>query len=194
MTTFRRWLFLGLVLLGAQLSAGCYLGYTNRPVLFPGVALTPAYARPGVSGPCGPNCYREFGGGGACGGSLFAGRGGGQYAGYGAAGAPVVTGPVYDAGPMGYDVPVYGGSYPVPTGTPGCVGCGAGGGVTYGGIPIAGGPGGPPIAVTPPAGGPLYGVPFDSGTVPTLKPPPGSVPLQMPAEMKEAKKIVPAGK
>lgn len=186
MTAIRHWLFLGLVLLGTQLSAGCYLGYTNRPVLFPGVALSPAYARPGVGNPCGPSCYREFGGGGACGGSLFAG--------YGGTAMPAVGGPVYDAGPTGYNVPGYGGGYPVPAGTPGCVGCGAGAGVPFGGIPIAGTPGGPPIAVTPPAGGPLYGIPYDSGTVPTLKPPPGSIPLQMPAEVKEAKKIVPAGK
>ncbi len=193
MTALRRWFFLGLVLLGTQLSSGCYLGLTNRPVLFPGVALSPAYAHPGAGNPCaacGPTCYREFGGGG-CGGSLFTG----SSAGYGPAGAPVVSGPVYDGGPIGY-----GGAFPGPTGVPGCVGCGAGvgvpvGGIPVGAIPIAVGPGGPPIAGTPPVGGgPIHGIPFDSGTVPTLKPPPGSVPLQMPSEVKESKKIIAAGK
>jgi hypothetical protein len=187
MTTVCRRLLFGLVLLGTQLSAGCYLGYTNRPVVFPGVAYAPAYARAGVVNPClpcGPTCYREFGPAG-CGGSLFPG----QYAGYGVAGPPAVSGPVTDAAPIGYDVPVYGSGYPAAAGTPGCVGCGAGGG-----IPIAGTPGGPPIAVTPPAGGPVYGVPFDSGAVPTLKPPPGSVPLQMPNEVKESKKVIAAGR
>jgi hypothetical protein len=186
MMQFRRWLFLGLILLGTQLSAGCYLGYTNRPVLFPNVALTPAVARPGSPCGCGPTCYREFGPSG-CGGSLFAGSGAGA--------APVVTGPVYDA-PVSvlppYGGPAYGGGYPAPAPTPGCVGCAANHG-GFSGIPIAGSVGGPPIAVSP-AGGPIYGVPYDSGAVPTLKPPGGSIPLQMPNEVKESKKIVATGK
>lgn len=167
MTHVRRWLFLGLVLLGTQLSTGCYLGYTNRPVLFPGIALSPAYARPGVGVGCGPTCYREFGGGPAL------------------TNGPVVTGPVYDGG------------YPTmaPAPGPGCAGCTS----QYppGAVPIAGAPGGPPIAMS--SGGtmvPAGWVPFDSGTVtiPTVKPPAGSVPLQMPSEVKESKKIVTAGK
>jgi hypothetical protein len=209
MTRFRRWLLLGLILLGSQFSAGCYLGYTNRPILFPSVALSPSYVRPGGAAGCGPSCYREFGPSG-CGGSLLGGP-----VGYGYAGAPVVAGPVYD-GPVintmpvgGYDLPVYGsysapiygGGYSAPAPTPGCVGCGANAahsGIpfagTTGGIPIAGTTGGPPIAVSPPAGGPIHGVPYDSGAVPTLKPPPGSIPLQMPNEVKESKKIIAAGK
>ncbi len=193
MTLFRRWLFLGLILLGTQLSAGCYLGYTNRPVLFPNVAVTPAVVRPGAAAGCGPSCYREFGPSG-CGGSLFAGSG----AGFGSGAAPVVNGPVYDA-PVatvppygGYGMPVYGGGFTAPAPTPGCAGCAANAG-GYSGIPIAGSVGGPPIAVSP-AGGPIHGVPYDSGTVPTLKPPVGSIPLQMPSEVKESKKIVAAGK
>lgn len=169
MTQFRRWLLLIPLLVGTQLSTGCYLGLTSRPVLFPNVALSPAYVRPGgvSGGPCAPACYRPFGDGP----SLLGG------AGYGG-GVPVVSGPVYDAPPAG------------------CTTCGSGHG-----IPIAGGPGGPPIAVSPPVmipsggvpGGPIYGVPFDSGTVvPTVKPPVGSVPLQMPSEVKESKKLVSA--
>ena len=100
---------------------------------------------------------------------------------------PVVSGPVYNAAPAG------------------CTTCGSGDGIPVGGAPIPIGtfPGGPPIATTPPVvvpsgwvpgGGPNYGVPFDSGTVPTVKPPAGSVPLQMPSEMKESKKLVSTGK
>jgi hypothetical protein len=199
MTRFRRWLLLVPLLVGTQLSTGCYLGLTSRPVLFPNVALSPAVVRPGVgyNTPCGPACYRPFGDGP----SVLGGPG------YGG-GVPVVGGPVYDAapiavsGPHGYDVPIYGGSYPVP----GCTSCGGGpavphGAVQYGPapvvsgypIPIAGAPGGPPIAVSP-AGGPIHGIPFDSGMVPTVKPPVGSVPLQMPSEVKESKKLVSAGK
>jgi hypothetical protein len=206
MTRLRRWMFLGLVLLGSQLSAGCYLGYTNRAVLFPNVALSPAYARAGTAGGygCGPSCYREFGpGSGACGGSLL----GGPFA-----GGPVVTGPVCDAPvtvlppagmPVSYGPPV---GYGPPTGTPGCTSCGTGGSYPLGGmpIPIASGPGGPPIATSPPpgymqpgfvpTGGPIHVGPFDSGIVPTVKPPLGSVPLQMPSEVKESKKIAATGK
>lgn len=207
MTHLRRLIFLGLVLLGSQLSAGCYLGYTNRAVLFPNVALTPAYARPGAAGGagCGPSCYREFGpGSGACGGSLFAG----PLAGGSLAGGPVVTGPVYDAPvtmmpPAGFPV-----GYAPPAGyaQPGCTSCGTGGSYPLGGmpIPIASGPGGPPIATSPPSGymqpgfvptgWPTHVGPFDSGIVPTVKPPVGSVPLQMPSEVKESKKIVATGK
>lgn len=197
MMLLRRWMFLGLVLLGTQLSTGCYLGYTSRPVLFPNVALTPAVVRPGAAAGCGPSCYREFGPSG-CGGSLFAGAGV----------APVVTGPVYDA-PVGfpttfggydpsnygggYSAPVYGGGYSVPGPTPGCVGCAANGGGGFSGIPIAGSVGGPPIAVSP-AGGPIHGIPADSGTVPTVRPPSGSIPLQMPGEVKESKRIIATGK
>lgn len=197
MTRLRRWLLLVPLLVGTQLSTGCYLGLTSRPVLFPNVALSPAYVRPGggLGNPCGPSCYRE-GGPTACGGSLLGGPA------FGAMG-PVVGGPVYDAapiavsGPPGYDVPVYGGAYPVP----GCTSCGGGQTVPYGAapvssgypIPIAGVPGGPPIAVSP-AGGPIHGVPYDSGMIPTVKPPVGSIPLQMPSEVKESKKLVSAGK
>ncbi len=145
------------------------------------------------------------------------GYGGQGYGGPGSGGSPTVTGPVYDA-PVtmmpssgGYDLPVYGGGYSTPAPTPGCAGCGASGG-GMSGIPIAGTVGGPPIAVSPagggmpsgpyyggvpnvvPGGGPVHGVPYDSGAVPTLKPPPGSIPLQMPSEMKEAKKIAISGK
>ena len=205
MMPIRRWLFLGLVLLGTQLSAGCYLGYTSRPVLFPNVALTPAVVRPGAAAGCGPSCYREFGPSG-CGGSLFAGSGA----------APVVAGPVYDA-PVGFpttfggydpsgfgggylppvyggghSAPVYGGGVSVPGPTPGCLGCAANGG-GYSGIPIAGSVGGPPIAVSP-AGGPIHGIPADSGMVPTVRPPSGSIPLQMPGEVKESKRIIATGK
>jgi hypothetical protein len=207
MIQLRRLIFLGLVLLGSQLSAGCYLGYTNRAVLFPNLALSPAYARPGTAGGygCGPSCYREFGpGSGACGGSLL----GGPFAGGPIAGGPVVTGPVYDAPvtvlpPAG--VPV-GFGYGPAVGTPGCTSCGTGGSYPVGGapIPIASGPGGPPIATSPPSGymppgfvptgGPIHVGPFDSGIVPTVKPPVGSVPLQMPNEVKESKKIVATGK
>ena len=180
MTHTRRLLFLGLVLVGSQLSTGCYLGYTNRPVLFPNVAITPV--RPYGTG-CGPaGCYREFGPG-ECGGALFPGRLAGV-------GGPAVAGPVYDA-PVGYN-------------PAGCTDCG-------GGIPLAAGYGGAPIAVSPNVpqpgvpvyppgevpvyphgsvpmqmpGGTSYGVPYDSGIVPTLKPPAGSVPLQMPTEVKK---------
>jgi len=175
MTHVRRWLFLGLVLLGTQLSAGCYLGLTSRPVLFPNVALTPAIPRPAGVG-CGPACYREFGGP-----SLLSG--------------PAVTGPVYDAAPMGYGgMPAgYGGGYSTPT--PGCAGCSSSQ-YPMSGVPIAGTFGGPLIAGTPGTLVPTGAVPFDSGTVtfPTVKPPAGSIPLQMPSEVKESKKIVAAGK
>lgn len=188
MARLKRLLFLGFALAASQLSTGCYLGYTNRPILFPKIAVTPA--RPILAGGgacgCGAGCYREFGPSG-CGGSLFPGRfdGGG------------VSGPVYDA-PVGYDG--YGGGFLVSGGgQPGCATCGGGGG-----IPIASGYGGPPIAVTPGGqypgvpvvpsggvptqmpGGPIQGVPYDSGLVPTVKPPAGgSVPLQMPNEVKK---------
>lgn len=166
MTHVRRWLFLGLVLLGTQLSAGCYLGYTNRPVLFPGIACGPKICgAPACAAPtCGTCCYHPFGGGP----SLL--------------GGPAVAGPVYDAG------------YPAAAPTPGCVGCSSQ--YPTGGIPIAGSVGGAPIAGTPGAMVPSGWVPFDSGTVttPTVKPPAGSVPLQMPSEMKESKKIFSAGK
>lgn len=184
MSQIRRSLFLGVILLGTQLSTGCYLGYTSRPVLFPNVALSPAVARPGtaVTG-CGPSCYREFGSSG-CGGSLF----GGPAAGTG----PVVTGPVYDAPvtvlpPYYPGIPVYGTGFTAPAPTAGCAGCATNAG-GYEGVPIAGSVGGPPIAVSP-AGGSIHGVPYDSGAVPTLKPPGGSIPLQMPNEVKESKKI-----
>lgn len=183
MTHSRRLLFLGLVLVASQFSTGCYLGYTNRPVLFPNVAITPARPVLATGGGCGPSCYREFGGSG-CGGSLFAGRpaGGG------------VGGPVYDAPAVVYDGPASGYSGGMPGysgGMPGCTNCGSG-------VPIASGYGGPPIAGTPgvpvvpsgwvpmqmPGGG-NSGIPFDSGAVPTVKPPGGSVPLQMPNEVKK---------
>jgi hypothetical protein len=50
-----------------------------------------------------------------------------------------------------------------------------------------------PAGVVP--SGPIQGVPFDSGavTIPTVKPPAGSIPLQMPNEVKESKKLI-AGK
>jgi hypothetical protein len=201
MTHIRRWFFLPVVLCGTQLLVGCYLGYTNRPVLFPNVALAPAYARPGAGYSCGTSCYREFGPSG-CGGSLLFG----PPAGFG----PVVSGPVYDAPiavtpgyPLlpayGHDVPLSGGYLPPGVTTPGCTNCGQGGGQPPAGIPIAGLPGGPPIATSgstyPPPAGPVHGVPYDSGMiVPTVKPPSGSVPLQMPSEVKESKKIVAAGK
>ena len=239
MTQFPRLLFLGLVLLGSQLSAGCYLGYTNRPILFPNVAITPT--RPLLSG--------------GCGGSLFPGRFAGGYAGPGVSGpvcdspitmsSPISYAPSFGA-PFGYDTSGYGGNFG--GGTPGCTNCGSGGngipigsshggygvpmgsgyggygvpmGPGYGGtpfggnggygVPIQGGPGGPPIAVSPhgpptgyplvPAGGggpppagPVQGVPFDSSLVPTVKPPAGSIPLQMPNEVKESKKLVSMGK
>jgi hypothetical protein len=179
MTHLRRLLFLGLSLVGSQLSTGCYLGYTNRPVLFPNIAITPARPVLGTGGGvCGPSCYREFGGGAGCGGSLFPGPLAGG-----------VSGPVYDAPGVVYDGPAYGGAYG--GGVPGCTNCG-------GGIPIASGYGGPPIAGTPgvpvvPSGGvPMQmpggansGIPFDSGAVPTVTPPGGSVPLQMPNEVKK---------
>ena len=158
MTHVRRWLFLGLVLLGTQLSAGCYLGLTNRTVRCPaGVAVRRLCHKPG----CGTSCYREFGGP-----ALLSG--------------PAVTGPVY------------GGGNPAMAPNPGCVGCTSQ--YPAGAVPIAGTTGGPPIAMS--SGGmlvPSGWVPYDSGTVtiPTVKPPAGSIPLPMP---NEAKKIVAAGK
>lgn len=179
MAHIKRLLFLGL-LLACPLSTGCYLGYTNRPVLFPNIAITPARPVLGAGGGvCGPSCYREFGTGAGCGGSLFAG----PFAGG-------VSGPVYDVPAVVYDGPAYGGAG-YGGGVPGCTNCG-------GGVPIATGYGGPPIAGTPgvqllPSGGvpmPMpgggnSGIPFDSGTVPTVKTPGGSVPLQMPNEVKK---------
>lgn len=168
MTHLRRLLFLGLLLLGCPLSTGCYLGYTNRPVLFPNVAITPARPVYGTGGGgCGSCCYREFGTGAGYGGSLFAGA----YAGG-------VSGPVYDAPVYGDGMPAYGG------GVPGCTNCGGGVPIAngYGGAPIAGTPG---VQVMPTGGGPIQGIPFDSGAVPTVKPPGGSVPLQMPNEVKK---------
>ncbi len=176
----------------------------------------------GGCGPAG--CYREFGPNAGCGGWLFSGPNSRYAAGGSGSGAPsyaaapAVTGPLYDM-PVtmmpshgGYDMPMSGGGYsaPTPVSTAGCAGCGANSGGGMSGIPIAGATGGPPIAVSPPGGmtggtmygvphvmpggGPVHGVPYDSGMVPTLKPPPGSIPLQMPSEMKEAKKIAISGK
>jgi hypothetical protein len=195
----RRGLFVGLLLLASQLSTGCYLGLTTRPVLFPSVAVTPT--RPLLGGGC---C------GSLLGGPLAGAPAAGPGYGYG---GPVHDAPIAVSSPVGYDhLPDYGG------GAPGCTTCNSGGPVVAGhpGIPIAGTVGGPPIAVSPPGGtvvpampaGPTYGphafptgptpggvTPFDSSLVPTVTPPTNSVPLQMPKEKtSESKKLVAAGK
>ncbi len=207
MIRIRKLLYLSLVLLGTQLSTGCYLGLTNRTVLFPGIAYPAGQGLVNAGSGC---CY---GSGSGCGTSLLNGpaiTGGCGYS------APAYAGPVHGgasyAGPVyggasyaspmsgGYAAPMYGPIEYAPSvgpgydahhgggggagaGGPGCAGCG-------GGVPIAGVVGGPPIAVSPPTGGgapimpaggggipqvmpsgPISGVPFDSGIVPTVKAP-----------------------
>lgn len=167
MTNYRRWIFLGLAVIGSQLASGCCC---QRPVLFPRLG----YYGPGVCGPIFPRLAVSYSSPYVSGSPVSAPvYGETSYGGFSyPASGPVYGSPIY--GSPGYGAPI---SSDIPL----CTNCGPG----NPGLPIAiSGPSAPsPGAYSPrpsagttvpmmmPTSAAPNGIPFDSAFAPTVKPP-----------------------